>query len=68
VGRRASSSIRSRSAEHDRIRPGSDWPHTQFEKLEDYDRAYRLMQTLLPDERERHAVLADTPAALFGFA
>lgn len=51
----------------DRLVWGSDWPHTQFEATIRYDPAYRLIQRLLPDERERHVVLVETPAKLFGF-
>ncbi len=51
----------------DRLVWGSDWPHTQFEKVESYDAVYALMLKLLPTERERRAVLVDTPARLFRF-
>lgn len=51
----------------DRLIWGSDWPHTQFEKVESYDAAYALMLKLLPTDRERQAVLVDTPAKLFKF-
>jgi predicted TIM-barrel fold metal-dependent hydrolase len=52
----------------DRLLWGSDWPHTQFEKVENYEREYRLMQALLSDARQRQTVLVDSPAALFRFA
>jgi predicted TIM-barrel fold metal-dependent hydrolase len=51
----------------DRLVWGSDWPHTQFENVASYDAVYALMLTLLPTERERQAVLVDTPAKLFKF-
>ncbi|HEX7685880.1 MAG TPA: amidohydrolase family protein [Trinickia sp.] len=51
----------------DRLIWGSDWPHTQFETVENYDAVYALMLELLPTERERRAVLVDTPARLFRF-
>lgn len=51
----------------DRLVWGSDWPHTQFEKVESYDAVYALMLKLLPTDRERHAVLVETPAKLFKF-
>jgi len=51
----------------DRLVWGSDWPHTQFEKVASYDAVYALMLKLLPTERERQAVLVDTPAKLFKF-
>jgi predicted TIM-barrel fold metal-dependent hydrolase len=51
----------------DRLIWGSDWPHTQFEKVESYDAVYALMLKLLPTQRERHAVLVEVPAKLFKF-
>jgi predicted TIM-barrel fold metal-dependent hydrolase len=51
----------------DRLVWGSDWPHTQFEKVESYDAVHALMLKLLPTQRERHAVLVETPAKLFKF-
>ncbi|MDR5754545.1 MULTISPECIES: amidohydrolase family protein [unclassified Caballeronia] len=51
----------------DRLVWGSDWPHTQFERAERFDDALRVLHTLIPDVHERHAVLANTPAQLFGF-
>jgi len=52
----------------DRLVWGSDWPHTLFERTADYTTQRRLLDAWLPDARERHIVLADTPAALFRFA
>lgn len=51
----------------DRLVWGSDWPHTQFEQVESYDAVYALMLKLLPTDRERQAVLVETPAKLFKF-
>jgi predicted TIM-barrel fold metal-dependent hydrolase len=51
----------------DRLIWGSDWPHTQFERVESYDAVYALMLKLLPTQRERHAVLVEVPAKLFKF-
>jgi predicted TIM-barrel fold metal-dependent hydrolase len=51
----------------DRLIWGSDWPHTQFERVESYDAVYALMLKLLPTQRERHAVLVEAPAKLFKF-
>jgi predicted TIM-barrel fold metal-dependent hydrolase len=51
----------------DRLIWGSDWPHTQFEKVESYDAVYALMLKLLPTQRERHSVLVEAPAKLFKF-
>lgn len=51
----------------ERLLWGSDWPHTQFEKKADYGSARQALDSWLPDPDERRIVLADTPAALFGF-
>ncbi|SAL75222.1 hydrolase [Caballeronia choica] len=46
---------------------GSDWPHTQFEQTERFERALRVLDAVVRDERERRAVLVSTPARLFNF-
>ena len=46
---------------------GSDWPHTQFETTMSYPKAVAVLKELLPDPKDRKAVLVDTPAALFKF-
>jgi predicted TIM-barrel fold metal-dependent hydrolase len=51
----------------ERLLWGSDWPHTQFEKIVDYSKARAHLDAWLPDPAERKAVLADTPARLFRF-
>jgi len=51
----------------ERLMWGSDWPHTQFEKSVNYDRARTLLDSWLPDPAERRIVLADTPSGLFRF-
>ncbi|HUL01171.1 MAG TPA: amidohydrolase family protein, partial [Nitrospirota bacterium] len=51
----------------DRLIWGSDWPHTQFEKIADYSRARMQLNVWLPDLAERKIVLDDTPAKLFRF-
>ena len=51
----------------DRLVWGSDWPHTQHERTENYDSVYAMACTLLPTQREREPVLVDTPARLFRF-
>lgn len=49
----------------DRMMWGSDWPHTQFESQENYDKAYDFLLRMVPDKQERRAVLVDTPDQLF---
>ena len=44
---------------------GSDWPHTQFEKVISPAATRHALDTWLPDPAERRIVLADTPARLF---
>lgn len=44
---------------------GSDWPHTQFERVATYGRVRAQLDAWLPDPTERRIVLADTPRALF---
>jgi predicted TIM-barrel fold metal-dependent hydrolase len=51
----------------DRLIWGSDWPHTQFEKVVDYPKVLTEMQGWLPSPQERKAILIDTPASLFRF-
>jgi len=46
---------------------GSDWPHTQFEKVADYTKSLNQLNLWIPDPAERKTVLADTPAKLFRF-
>ena len=46
---------------------GSDWPHTQFEKVADYPKMRAELEAWLPDPRDRKAVLVDTPVSLFRF-
>ena len=46
---------------------GSDWPHTQFERVVDYAAARAALDAWLPDPRERRTVLVDAPVALFKF-
>lgn len=45
---------------------GSDWPFVRFEQRTDYGPQLALLERWLPDERQRRAVLWDTPARLFG--
>lgn len=46
---------------------GSDWPHTQFEKSENYHSVYDFLLRMLPDPAERDVVLGSTPEELYGF-
>lgn len=51
-----------------RLMWGSDWPHTQFEKVASYSAARAALDRWIPNERERRRILVDTPRTLFGFA
>jgi predicted TIM-barrel fold metal-dependent hydrolase len=51
----------------DRLVWGSDWPHTQFETVENYKKARAFLDAMVPDAAEREAILSRTPAALFRF-
>ena len=46
---------------------GSDWPHTQFEKIADYAKSRMQLDIWLPDPAERKIILVDTPVRLFRF-
>ncbi|MDI3564572.1 amidohydrolase [Bradyrhizobium sp. Arg816] len=50
----------------DRLLWGSDWPHTQFEASQSYERNRRFLDTLITDPAERAQVLA-SPRSLFRF-
>lgn len=47
---------------------GSDWPHTQFEKVASYDAAWASLQQWVPDDRQRATILWDTPVELYHFS
>jgi predicted TIM-barrel fold metal-dependent hydrolase len=51
----------------DRLLWGSDWPHTEFERVASPAAAKRELESWFPDPAEREIVLADTPARLFRF-
>jgi len=51
----------------DRLLWGSDWPHTQFEKVADYATLMKSLESWVPDANERRTVLVDTPTNLFRF-
>ncbi len=44
---------------------GSDWPHTQFERVASYDAAVEALKRWLPESVDRKAVAGDAPRALF---
>ena len=46
---------------------GSDWPHTQHRQVADYGRSLGALDGWVADAVKRHAILVDTPAALFKF-
>lgn len=50
----------------ERLMWGSDWPHTQFETVQDYAGNRDFLDTLIPDVAERECVLS-APRALFRF-
>ncbi|GLR89890.1 amidohydrolase family protein [Bradyrhizobium iriomotense] len=50
----------------DRLLWGSDWPHTQFEATQTYEKNRRFLDELVPDKGERAQVLA-SPRQLFRF-
>lgn len=50
-----------------RLMWGSDWPHTQFETQMNFARTLDLLHAILPDQKERRAIFADTPAKLYMF-
>lgn len=46
---------------------GSDWPFVNFDERMDYGPQLQCLSRWLPAERDRQAVLWETPARLFGF-
>jgi predicted TIM-barrel fold metal-dependent hydrolase len=50
----------------DRLLWGSDWPHTQFEASQSYEKSRRFLDTLIVDPGECAQVLA-SPHRLFRF-
>ena len=51
----------------DRLVWGSDWPHTQFETVENHKKTRAFLDAMVPDAAEREAILSKNPAALFRF-
>ena len=51
----------------DRLVWGTDWPHTQFEDMQDAGSARAQLSAFVTDPDQLHAVLIDTPSALFHF-
>ena len=47
---------------------GSDWPHTQFEKVMTPTRAKAFFDSLVVDQKERQMILTRTPAKLYRFS
>jgi predicted TIM-barrel fold metal-dependent hydrolase len=52
----------------ERLLWGSDWPHTQFERTVSYEKTRAMLDRLVPDAKERQAMLVAAPAELFRFA
>jgi len=52
----------------ERLLWGSDWPHTCFELPGTTAAARHALDRWIPSDADRHAVLVETPRALFGFA
>jgi predicted TIM-barrel fold metal-dependent hydrolase len=52
---------------HQRLLWGSDWPHTQFERIANPISARQALDRWVPDAGDRAAILSQTPAGLFGF-
>lgn len=46
---------------------GSDWPHTQHQDFIDFSGSRALLDDWVPDTAQRHRILVETPAELFGF-
>ena len=51
----------------ERLLWGSDWPHTQFEKVANYAAARAQLDRWITNPVERTAILSTTPAALYHF-
>lgn len=47
---------------------GSDWPWVRMDERMDYGPVFDCLARWLPDEKDRRAVLWDTPSRLFGFS
>ncbi len=50
-----------------RLMWASDWPYLRATERQDYGPLLRLVEVLFPDPVERHTLLWETPARLFGF-
>jgi len=46
---------------------GTDWPHTQFEDVQNARLTREMLESVAQQPEQLHAVLVDTPAALFQF-
>ena len=44
---------------------GSDWPHTQFEEQEHYEKQLAMLRQLTSDSGLLHQILSDNPKALY---
>jgi predicted TIM-barrel fold metal-dependent hydrolase len=46
---------------------GSDWPYVRMDERMDYGPPFTCLARWLPNAEDRHKVLWDSPARLFGF-
>ena len=51
----------------DRLVWGSDWPHVAVAPMPDAGELRNLLATWVPDAAQRHKILVDNPARLYGF-
>lgn len=55
------------AAAPERLLWGSDWPYVRLNPSPDAGNLLDLLFDLVPNEADRHAILVDNPAALYGF-
>jgi len=50
----------------ERLLWGSDWPHTQFESKENYEKSLDILKRIMPEEHDRQQIFVETPKVLYG--